>query len=218
MQKFDLIYGTHGAGLSLIFVRILEFGRTLFTCYLKVITARAFPLVFRTIQVRKSLHSFFCNRKDRTIISVCWQAVAKVLASGISNSVPRPRAASPKPLEALVQVKSFVCTRMYFQWKEAVTQCVLGQGFETYKCNPTSLHSKPTWDKPPVNVSDCVRHIFLQWERDVSWSLHFLTFRSFYASFALLFRFFIARFKAIICDFLKLKFYSALSSKIALQF
>ena len=44
---------------------------------------------------------------------------------------------------------------------------MLGQGFEAYKCNPTSPHSRPTWNQH-VNVSDCVRKPFLKWEIDVS--------------------------------------------------
>ena len=79
--------------------------------------------------------------------------------------------AAKKHRELLFAKKSFVVTPvlwLYFQGKEAVTQCVLGQGFEVYKCNPTSLHTKPTWDHPPVNTSDCVRNNFLQWQQDVS--------------------------------------------------
>ena len=123
-----------------------------------------------------------CYRKDRTII-FC------LLASGSKSfwllhlPVRREFFAAKKHLllasftltrtsqltARQKKSKSFVVTPwLLFQGKEAVTQCVLGQGFEAYKCNPTSLHSKPTWDHPPVNTSDCVRHNFLQWQTDVS--------------------------------------------------
>ena len=121
-------------------------------------------------------------RKDRTII-FC------LLASG-SKSFGFDCICRAVVREFFSRLKSFVassaswrcCLRVaakkkvllsllcfgYFQGKEAVTQCVLGQGFEVYKCNPTSLHTKPTWDHPPVNTSDCVRNNFLQWQQDVS--------------------------------------------------
>jgi hypothetical protein len=59
----------------------------------------------------------------------------------------------------------------------SITQCVLGQGFEAYKCNPTSPHSRPTWNQH-VNVSDCVRKPFLKWEKDVSKKFHPWSFQT----------------------------------------
>ena len=117
-------------------------------------------------------------RKDRTIIFCLLASGSKSFGFDcICRAKPGRRRTREffSRLKSIVsyclQKKSFVVTPvlwLYFQGKEAVTQCVLGQGFEVYKCNPTSLHTKPTWDHPPVNTSDCVRNNFLQWQQDVS--------------------------------------------------
>ena len=59
-----------------------------------------------------------------------------------------------------------------FQGNTSITQCIDGQGYESYKCNPTSPHSKPTWSHH-VNDSLCVRRGFLDSEKEVRIIIHF---------------------------------------------
>lgn len=68
----------------------------------------------------------------------------------------------------------YLSVNFYFlQGKTSITQCVEGQGYESYKCNPTSLHSGPIWNHQ-VNTSDCVGTAFLKWEKDVRNMIFFL--------------------------------------------
>ena len=58
----------------------------------------------------------------------------------------------------------------FYQGKVAVAPCLIGNGFEYYKCNPTHSGLAPSWHNT-VNVSQCIRQPFLRWQRKVSFIL-----------------------------------------------
>ena len=62
----------------------------------------------------------------------------------------------------------FLC----LQGRVAIAPCLIGEGYEYYKCNPTTSVNTPSWHTT-VNVSECIRKNFLEWKRKVSVLPHF---------------------------------------------
>ena len=63
---------------------------------------------------------------------------------------------------------AFLC----LQGRVAIAPCLIGEGYEYYKCNPTTSVNTPSWHTT-VNVSECIRKNFLEWKRKVSILPHF---------------------------------------------